>query len=37
MEISVKGIHVDVGDALRGQTENKLQSSVAKYFENALY
>lgn len=37
MEISVKGIHVDVGDALRGQTENKLQSSVVKYFEDALY
>ena len=36
MEISVKGIHVDVGDALRGHTKGKLQSSVAKYFENAL-
>ena len=37
MEISVKGIHVDVGDALRGQTETKLQHSVAKYFENAIH
>ena len=36
MGISVKGIHVDVGDALRGHAESKLQSSVAKYFENAL-
>jgi ribosomal subunit interface protein len=36
MKISVKGIHVDIGDALRGHTESKLQSSVAKYFENAL-
>jgi ribosomal subunit interface protein len=36
MKISVQGIHVDIGDALRGHTESKLQSSVAKYFENAL-
>ena len=36
MEISVKGIHVDVGDALRAQTKHKLQSSVAKYFEKAF-
>ena len=36
MEILVKGKHVDVGDALRGHAENQLQSSVTKYFENAL-
>ncbi len=36
MEISVKGKHVDVGDALRGHAESQLQSSVTKYFENAL-
>ncbi len=36
MEISVKGKHVDVGDALRGHAENQLQNSVTKYFENAL-
>lgn len=36
MEISVKGKHVDVGDALRGHAEDQLQSSVTKYFENAL-
>ena len=36
MEISVKGKHVDVGEALRGHAESQLQSSVKKYFENAL-
>lgn len=36
MDISVKGKHVDVGDALRGHAESQLQSSVTKYFENAL-
>jgi len=36
MEISVKGKHIDVGDALRGHVETQLQSSVKKYFENAL-
>ncbi|NQU58147.1 MAG: ribosome-associated translation inhibitor RaiA [Rhodospirillales bacterium] len=36
MEISIKGKHVDVGDALRGHAESQLQSSVKKYFENAL-
>ena len=36
MEILVKGKHVDVGDALRGHAESQLQSSVTKYFENAL-
>jgi len=36
MEISVKGKHIDVGDALRGHVEKQLQSSVKKYFENAL-
>ena len=36
MNISVKGIHVDVGDALRGHAEENLNSSVKKYFENAL-
>ena len=36
MEISVKGKQIDVGDALRGHVETQLQSSVKKYFENAL-
>ena len=36
MEISIKGKHVDVGDALRGHAEDQLQNSVKKYFENAL-
>jgi len=36
MEISVKGKHVDVGEALRGHAESQLKSSVKKYFENAL-
>lgn len=36
MEISIKGKHVDVGDALRGHAESQLQNSVKKYFENAL-
>lgn len=36
MEISVKGKQIDVGDALRGHVEAQLQSSVKKYFENAL-
>ncbi len=36
MEITIKGKHVDVGDALRGHAENQLQNSVKKYFENAL-
>ena len=36
MEISVKGKQIDVGDALRGHVESQLQSSVKKYFENAL-
>ncbi len=36
MEISVRGKQIDVGDALRGHVENQLQSSVKKYFENAL-
>ena len=36
MEVSVKGKHVDVGDALRGHAESQLYNSVTKYFENAL-
>jgi ribosomal subunit interface protein len=36
MEISVKGKHVDVGDALCGHAESQLQDSVTKYFENAI-
>jgi ribosomal subunit interface protein len=36
MEISIKGKHVDVGDALRGHAESQLQNSVKKYFENAI-
>ncbi|MBL6932521.1 MAG: ribosome-associated translation inhibitor RaiA [Rhodospirillales bacterium] len=36
MEISVKGKHVDVGDALRGHAESQLESSVRKYFDNAI-
>ncbi len=36
MKISVKGKQIDVGDALRGHVEIQLQSSVKKYFENAL-
>ncbi len=36
MEITIKGKHVDVGNALRGHAEDQLQDSVKKYFENAL-
>ena len=36
MDVSIKGKHLDVGDALRGHVENSLKSSVKKYFSNAL-
>ncbi|MEE8393299.1 MAG: ribosome-associated translation inhibitor RaiA [Rhodospirillales bacterium] len=36
MEISVKGKHVDVGDALRGHVEGNLKSNVKKYFDRAI-
>lgn len=36
MELSIKGKHLDVGDALRGHVEDSLKSNVKKYFTNAL-
>jgi len=36
MEITVKGKHVDIGDALRGHAEDQLSGAVSKYFENAM-
>ncbi len=36
MDISIKGKHLDVGDALRGHVESSLQSNVKKYFKSAL-
>lgn len=36
MEILVTGKHLDVGDALRGHVETNLDSTVAKYFNNAV-
>lgn len=36
MEISVKGKHLNVGEALRGHVEESLAGAVAKYFEHAL-
>jgi ribosomal subunit interface protein len=36
MEISVKGKHFDVGDALRGHVKESLDAGVRKYFTKAL-
>jgi ribosomal subunit interface protein len=36
MQILVKGKQVDVGDALRGYVEDRLENGVAKYFDNAI-
>jgi len=36
MDISIKGIHVDVGEALSGHAEANLKDSVKKYFDSAL-
>jgi len=36
MQILVKGKQVDVGDALRGYVEERLENGVAKYFDNAI-
>jgi ribosomal subunit interface protein len=36
MQLSVKGKRIDVGEALRSHIETSLESSVAKYFDNAL-
>jgi ribosomal subunit interface protein len=36
MNISIKGKHVDVGEALRGHAMEYLTATVAKYFERAM-
>ncbi len=36
MDISIKGKHLDVGDAMRGYAEDQLNSAVSKYFDRAL-
>ncbi len=36
MNISIKGKHVDVGEALRGHVVEHLTATVAKYFERAM-
>jgi ribosomal subunit interface protein len=36
MDISVKGKHLDVGDAMRGYAEDQLNAAVSKYFDRAL-
>ncbi len=36
MNISVKGKHVDIGEALRGHAEDALKTSVSRYFDKAL-
>ena len=36
MDISIKGKHLDVGDAMRGYAEDQLKSAVSKYFDKAL-
>jgi ribosomal subunit interface protein len=36
MDISIKGKHLDIGDALRGHVEDSLDASVRKYFDRAL-
>ena len=36
MNISIKGKHVDVGEALRGHVTENLTATVAKYFERAM-
>jgi len=36
MEITVKGKHLDIGDALRGHIEEQIETSVSKYFERAI-
>lgn len=36
MDISVKGKHLDVGEAMRGYVEDQLNAAVSKYFDRAL-
>ncbi len=36
MNISVKGKHVDIGEALRAHAEDALKATVSKYFDKAL-
>ncbi|MEO1201043.1 MAG: ribosome-associated translation inhibitor RaiA [Pseudomonadota bacterium] len=36
MQLTVKGKHIDVGDALRSHVEESLQSTATKYFNNAV-
>jgi ribosomal subunit interface protein len=36
MQITVKGKHVEVGEALRGHMESALTAAVSKYFSNPL-
>ena len=36
MKLSVKGVQIDVGDALRAHVETQLQDLVAKYFGDSL-
>ncbi len=36
MDVSVKGKHVDVGEALRGHVMDNLNANVRKYFDRAL-
>lgn len=36
MQITVTGQQIDVGDALRGRVEERLDNSVSKYFDHAI-